>query len=149
MAFRDLTDILGPITLPIRGKDYTLPEISLADGLRLHAAGAGKAPLSVKDMLTIILGPVYQDMLDNKVPPSMIDRALWTGMADFQTGREAAEQVWEHGVPKEVLATIMAPLMEALTTQQDAANTTPPPASGNGTTGPKKQPVPRSRGSKS
>jgi hypothetical protein len=148
MAFRDLTDILGPITLPVRGKTYTLPEISLEDGLRMHAAAANNAALPLSDLIRIILGDVQQEMLDDHVPLSTIDRALWTGVADFQNGRETAEQVWEHGVPKEVLATLLAPLTEALTTQPGAANTTKSPASGNGTTGPRK-PASRSRGSKS
>ena len=148
MAFRDLTDVIGPISLPIRGKTYTLPNISLEDGLRLHAAAAGTETVSVKDLITIILGPVYQEMLDDHVPLGVIDRALWTGLADFQSGRETAEQVWEHGVPKEVLAELLAPLTEALTTPPAAANTTPPQASGNGTTGPKAK-ANRSRGSKS
>jgi hypothetical protein len=148
LAFRDLTDIIGPISLPIRGKTYTLPEISLEDGLRLHAAAAGTATVSVKDLITIILGPVYQEMLDDHVPLGVIDRALWTGLADFQSGRETAEQVWEHGVPKEVLAELLAPLTEALTTPPGVESTTPPPVSGSGTTGPKVK-ASRSRGSKS
>jgi hypothetical protein len=148
MAFRDLTDIIGPIALPIRGKTYTLPEISLEDGLRMHSAAANNSALPLSDLIRIILGDIQQEMLDDHVPLGVIDRALWTGVADFQSGREAAEAVWEHGVPKAVLETLLRPLTEALTTQPAEASTTKPPASGNGTTSPKK-PAPRSRGSKS
>lgn len=148
MAFRDLTDILGPITLPIRGKNYTLPEISLEDGLRMHSAAANNTALPLSDLLRIILGDAQEQMRTDGVPLATIDRALWTGVADFQNGRETAEAVWEHGVPKEILATLLAPLTEALQTQQAADSTTKPPASGSTTTDQKPK-ASRSRGSKS
>jgi len=115
--------------------------------LRIHAATSKGEDLSLNDLAEIILGGTKQTMLDDAVPPSVVDRALWAGIADFQAGREAAEQVWEHGVPKAVLEEL-ATVLQAQTTPQAAATTTPAPDSGNGTTAPPKR-APRSRGNKS
>lgn len=147
MALRPYEDIVGPLVIPVRGKEYTLPTISLQDGLRIHASASKGEDLSLNDLTDIILGDAKQAMLDDSVPLSVIDRALWAGIADFQAGRESAEQVWEHGVPKAVLEELMA-VLQTQTTPQDVATTTPPPASGNGTTAPRKT-APRSRGKKS
>lgn len=148
MALRPYEDIIGPLIIPARGKEYTLPAISLQDGLRLHAAAHGGAALSVEDMTMIILGDARQSMLDDGVPVAVIDRALWAGVADYQQGREAAEHVWEHGVPKAVLEELVTVLKQAQTTPPAEASTTKPPASGNGTTPPKAKAA-RSRGTKS
>lgn len=134
MALRPYEDIVGPLVIPARGKEYPLPTISLQDGLRMHAASTGGADLSLEDLTTIILGDTRQTMLDDGVPLTVIDRALWAGIADFQQGREAAEQVWEHGVPKAVLEELIKVLEPAPTTPPAAESTTKPPASGNGTT---------------
>lgn len=133
MAFRPLEEVVGPVVLPIRGKNYTLPPVSLADGVAMHRAAAGGDTFPLKDLIRAILGDVKDQMQADGVPDSVIDRALWTGVADFQTGREAAELVWEHGVPKEILANLLAPLQDAMT-QQAEASTTKQPGSGNGTT---------------
>lgn len=147
MALRPYEDIVGPLVIPVRGKEYALPAISMQDGLRIHAAASKGEELSIAALMEIILGDTKDAMLADGVPPSVIDRALWAGIADFQAGRESAEQVWEHGVPKAVLEEL-ATALQTPTTPQDEATTTPRPASGNGTT---TQPTkaPRSRGKKS
>ena len=147
MALRPYEDIVGPLVIPVRGKEYTLPTISLQDGLRIHAATSKGEELSITALMEIILGDTKDAMLADGVPPSVIDRALWAGIADFHAGRESAEQVWEHGVPKAVLEEL-ATALQAPTTPQAEATTTPAPASGNGTTAPPRK-APRSRGSKS
>ncbi len=146
MALRPYEDIIGPLVIPVRGKEYTLPTVSLQDGLRMHAAARGGEDLSLEDLTVIILGDARQQMLDDGVPVAVIDRALWTGIADFQQGREHAEQVWERGVPKAVLEEMVKVLAQAQTTPADAESTTPPPASGTTTKTPK---APASRGRKS
>jgi hypothetical protein len=148
MAFRAFEEITGPIMLPIRGKNYTLPAVSLTDGVAMHRAAAGGEAFPLEDLLRAILGDVREEMVKDGVPAGVIDRALWTGVADFQSGREAAELVWEHGVPKEILANLLAPLQEALTPPAEAS-TTKPPASGNGTTKATKPKATPSRGPKS
>lgn len=146
MALRPYEEIIGPLVIPVRGKEYTLPAISLQDGLRMHTAAHGGEDLSLEDLTVIILGDARQQMLDDGVPVSVIDRALWTGIADYQQGREAAEQVWENGVPKAVLEELVKVLTQAQPTPPAAAPTTPPPASGT-TTKPRKAPA--SHGKKS
>lgn len=146
MALRPYEEIIGPLVIPVRGKEYTLPTISLQDGLRMHTAAHGGEDLSLEDLTTIILGDARQQMLDDGVPVSVIDRALWTGIADYQQGREHAEQVWENGVPKAVLEELTKVLTQAQTTPPAAATTTPPPDSGTTT---KPRVAPASRGRKS
>jgi len=146
MALRPYEDIIGPLIIPVRGKEYTLPPISLADGLRMHAAASRGEEISLKDLNDIILGETKDAMLADGVPPSVIDRAFWVGLTDFQQGREAAEQIWEHGVPKAVLEELVKAFQN--TTPPAADSTTPPPASGS-TTNPTRAKAPRSRGNKS
>ena len=137
MALRPYEEIIGPLVIPVRGKEYPLPPVSLQDGLRLHAAAHGGDTVTLEEMTTIILGDTRQQMLDDGVPISVIDRALWAGIADYQQGREMAEHVWERGVPKEVLENLVTVLAQAQTTPPAAESTTPPPASGT-TTKPRK-----------
>jgi hypothetical protein len=148
MALRPYEDVIGPLIIPARGKEYTLPPVSLQDGLRMHAAASKGEEISITDLTVIILGDTKDAMLADGVPPSVIDRAFWTGIADYQQGREAAEQVWEHGVPKAVLDEVVKAFQQAQTTPPAAASTTKPPASGNGTTN-RPTTAPRSRGKKS
>jgi hypothetical protein len=150
MALRPLEDIIGPLVVPIRGKEYTLPQVSLPDGLRLTMALRNEGTVLWADLIPMLLGDAYTQMMEDKIPPAMIDRALWTALADFQNGRESAEAVWENGVPKAVLQELMMAVSQpAKTTSTGVESTTPPPVSTSGTTGPAKPKVPRSRGKKS
>ncbi|MFJ4286401.1 hypothetical protein ACIPY0_12215 [Paenarthrobacter nicotinovorans] len=145
MALRPYEDVIGPLVIPYRGKEYPLPAVSLEDGLRMHAATANEEPLSLAALMAIIMGDTAQQMLDDKVPPAVVDRAFWAGVADFQQGREAAELVWENGLPKGVMEEVLQELKQAQTIPTAAASTTPPRASGNGTRNRKKK-ARRSRG---
>lgn len=148
MALRPYEELVGPLVIPVRGKEYPLPAVSLQDGLRIHAATNKGDDLSLQDLTEIILGDTGRDMLADGVPAAVVDRALWAGIADFQQGREAAEQVWEHGVPKAVLEELVTVLEQAQMTPPAAASTTKRPASGNGTK-PRKTTANRSRGNAS
>ena len=149
MALRPYEDIVGPLIVPYRGKTYELTPVTLNDGLRLHKALSSEEPIQWGDLIPMLLGDAYQTMVDDHVPPAVIDRALWTALADFQHGRETAESVWENGVPKEVLESLTTIVEEqAKTIQQAAATTTKRPASGSGTKPPKTR-ANRSRGSAS
>lgn len=148
MALRPYEELVGPLVIPVRGKEYPLPAVSMADGLRIHAAGTNGGSIDLQDLTEIILGDTKQLMLGDGVPPAVVDRAFWAGLTDFQAGREAAEQVWEHGVPKAVLEELTKVLETVPTTPPAAESTTTPPASGNGTTSPKAKGKP-SRGNKS
>lgn len=148
MALRPYEELVGPLIIPARGKEYPLPQVSLQDGLRIHAATSRGEEITLHDLLEIILGDTKQTMLDDAVPAAVIDRAFWAGLADFRLGREAAEQVWEHGAPKAVLEELAKVLQQAQTTQLAAESTTPPQASGSTTNAPAKKAV-RSRGKQS
>jgi hypothetical protein len=104
MAFRDLADIIGPLELPIRGKTYTLPMVKPADGKKILAALRGERELTDAALEKIVLGPVKKQMTDDGVNASELNRALWTALADVQSGRAVAEVIWDKGVGPEDLA---------------------------------------------
>lgn len=144
MALRPLEDILGPLIVPVRGKEYTLPAVTLSDGLKIHASRNDGAPLAAGELYRIILGDTHEQMLTDNVPGDIIDRVFLTAYTDFTNGRDGAEEVWENGLPK----ALRDAAKEVLKTLPGGASTTKPPASGNGTTSPKAKAT-RSRGAKS
>lgn len=149
MGFAPLEEILGPITLPIRGKEYTLPQLSWEDGIRLHTILAGEdAGAQVGDVMRLLLGDVYDQLATDNAPRTTVDRVFFTALADFKTGREAAQEVWLNGIPKELTQLAAVAMADAMT-RQGAETSTKPPASGNGTTPTTPRKATRSRGSKS
>jgi len=144
MALRPLEEIIGPLVVPIRGKEYTLPAVTLSDGLKIHASRTNGAALLSSELYKIILGDVHTDMLADNIPGDVIDRVFLTAYTDFTSGRDSAEEVWENGLPK----ALRDAAKEVLKTLPGGASTTRPPASGSGTTSPKAKAT-RSRGSKS
>jgi hypothetical protein len=145
MALRPYEDIVGPLVIPIRGKEYTLPTVSLQDGLRIHASKSGGEALTGEELYKILLGDAWDQMTADGIGGDVLDRVFLAAYADFTSGRDSAEEAWESGVPKAIREAAREVL--ALMTPTDGATTTPPPASGNGTTVPKK--ATRSRGNKS
>jgi hypothetical protein len=134
MAFRPLEEILGPIQIVVKGETYSIPVLSAEDGLKLHSIINGDQPeTTAGEMVALLLGDTYQLMLDAKLSPATVDRVFFTALADFRNGRDAAEEVWEHGIPKEIPALVAAAVEAAQTTPQAAATTTKPPASTSGT----------------
>lgn len=144
MALRPLEDILGPLVVPVRGKEYTLPAVTLQDGLKIHASRTEGAALEASELYRIILGDAHEQMLADHVPGDIIDRVFLTAYTDFNSGRDSAEEVWENGVPK----ALRDAAKEVLQILRDGGSTTTPPDSGNGTTSPKAKATP-SRGRKS
>lgn len=148
MAFAPLEELQGPIVLPIRGKEYALPQLTFEDGLRLHKILAGDdATAYVADVMRLLLGDAYDELLKDEVPSATVDRVFFTALADFKTGREAAEEVWSNGIPKALTAAAAKAMTDAMT-RQAVETTTPSPVSGNGMK-PTKKTATRSRGSKS
>lgn len=147
MPFKPYEELVGPIVLTYRGREYQLPELTIEQGLDLHAKVAAN-DLPLRDLQDVFLGDAGARMLEDRVPLAIIDRALWTAVADWNLGREAAEEVWNNGVPKELLDQL-AKIAKALTAgPADAGSTTPPPASTSTTRTPSKR-APRSRGKSS
>jgi len=151
MALRPYEEVVGPLVIPYRGKEYELPPVSMKDGLRIHKSLSNEETVMWSDLIPMLLGEdVYEAMLADHVPPAVIDRALWTALAEFKNGRESAEAVWENGVPKGLLESLVTILQkQEQTTPTGAASTTPQLASTSGTKSPRKPKATRSRGVKS
>lgn len=116
MAFRPLEEVLGPITLPIRDKEYTLPAVSLTDGVRLRAILNGEnKDAKWSDMFDILLGDAHAQLQADGADATTTDRVFFTALADFQSGREAAEKVWEHGIPSAWIAMLHKAVEQAQT----------------------------------
>ena len=132
MGFAPLEEIEGPIVLALRGKEYTLPVISMEQGINLHAMIAKGATQG--EITRELLGDVLTELAHDGAAPALIVRVAGVALAEWKFGRDAAEAAWED--PKALLSRIKA-LQEAyeaaLTTPTAAETTTPPPASGNGT----------------
>lgn len=96
MAFRDLSEIIEPLRLPINGKTYTIMPVSMADGLRMQSQEE-IAALPVEEFRTIFLGPAFMEMIEDGISAQWVSRAALTALTDFQAGRKAAEVMWETG----------------------------------------------------
>jgi hypothetical protein len=142
LSFRDITDIYGPIILPIRGKDYTIPSLTIEQGLQLRDVmdPSNEATLNDEDFYALLLGDALPAMRTDAVQPDIIARAAFTALADFQSGRPAAEAIWETGLDPKVLAKYAGEIQEALTSISTGVDaTTKSPKRTNGTkTSPKK-----------
>lgn len=94
-----------PLAFPIRGKVYTLGPVGIDAGLRLSAilAGTEKAPKDQQVVFRLAMGDVWDEMRADGVPVEAGLRAGLSAMADFQSGRLAAEAIWEAGVDPKAL----------------------------------------------
>jgi hypothetical protein len=133
VAFKDLEQLIEPLTLPIRGKNYRIAALGALDGIKLaeHLANPAEAPMSDVDFQKLMLGDAYEQMVADNVPAVYIVRAAMTSLADTQGTRGAAEVMWETGGdPKAVEAWQNA---QAPTTPPAEASTTRRRATGSGT----------------
>ena len=148
MGFAPLEEIEGPIVLTLRGKDYTLPVISMKEGLDLQARIINGG-VSVGELSGALLGDVLVELAKDGVNPDITARVTAVAIAEWKFGRAAAEAAWQD--PKALTNMIQA-LQQAIeaaqTTPSAEASTTPPPASGSGTKSPKSRATP-SRGKRS
>jgi hypothetical protein len=99
MAFKDYSEIVESLTLPINGKNYSIPPVGIADGVRLQAIFDPDTASEMTDdeFRTILLGDAYDLMLADNIPGNAVARATFTALADFQRGRATAEIMWETG----------------------------------------------------
>lgn len=129
MSFRDFTDIVGPIVLPIKGKRYTIPTLTIEQGIHLHKVMNPDTEETMTDpeFYEFLLGDAHTEMTADAVTPEIIARAAFVALADWQSGRPAAELIWEQGVdPKALQAAV--DVAEALTLKATAgAAKTPSP----------------------
>ena len=109
MAFEDYTEFIEPLELPIRGKTYRIPPMSLETGLRLKPFLEGKVPegLTDADLSRLTLGDTFDEMVADGVPVEAQQRAMLVALAEYQSGRGAAELIWKTGGdPKAVEAEV-------------------------------------------
>jgi hypothetical protein len=132
MGFAPLEEIEGPIVLPLRGREYTLPVISFEQGLALQARiTEGITPGELAEAL---LGDVLTELAQAGASGELIQRVTMVALAEWKFGRSAAEEAWrDPKAPLELIKVIRQAYEAARTTPTAAETTTPPPASGNGT----------------
>jgi hypothetical protein len=85
-----------------------------------------------------LLGDAHTEMVKDAVAPEVIARAAFVALADWQSGRPAAELIWEQGIDPKALQAAVA-VAEALTSKATAeAAKTPSPEPTNTTKSRKK-----------
>lgn len=144
MSFREYQEFAGdPLRLPINGKIYEIPPVDAHFGLvMLDALGGDPAELealTARQIWARLLGVAGDQMLADGVSWTAYDRAGLTALAEFNSGREVAEQVWESGLPPEALAAMVAALQQESTRSPSSVSGTKTPtrASSNTTKSPK------------
>jgi hypothetical protein len=136
VAFKDIEQLIEPLTLPIRGKNYEIPLMGVLDVARYEEALAEpeKSPLTSEEFERLCLHDVYDEMLADNIPSTFIVRAAYTSLADAIRGRGTAEMYWETGGdPKAIQARVQAALEPDQTTPPAEAPTTRRRATGSGT----------------
>lgn len=157
-AWEDLTS--EPLTFPIGGKTYTVAPLSIDDGLLAMRILQGDEPdwdgKSAVEFYQFLMGGTWEQMRADGVSLDAATRAGVTAMTDLQSGREAAETIWEAGVDPELVAAWMAATQTSKpSTDTGSENETPSPDSTKTTTNeqPNSSALPakraRSRGPKS
>jgi hypothetical protein len=135
--FPDYFEVVEPLVLPINGKKYTIPPITLDGGVKLADGLSTKTKtiLTDEEFLSITLGAALDEMRADSVKPEAIERAARTAYADYLRDRGTALVLWKTGGdPKAMTELVSAALEEASTSTTTAeASTTPSPKSGSGT----------------
>lgn len=97
----------GPLQFPFNGKTYTVPDVSIPEGIRLAGLidGSDKDAKKMKgaDLWQLLLGKAWDEMVADGVPLDFATRAGLTVLADRQYGRDTAVLTWETGAdPKAI-----------------------------------------------
>ena len=99
--FADFLEAYEPLQLPIGGKTYTIPPVTLADGARFKLVltnAEGAEFFSDAEFEAMLVGPALKaEMVADGVSDVAFERVLLTALADHQQGREAAEVMWATG----------------------------------------------------
>jgi len=105
-----------PLIFPVNGKQYTIPPVGYLTGIRLSGILAGTDHTMDKAdsdaFWEFVLGDVWAQMKADNAPIEAMSRVGFATLTDFKLGREAAEKVWESGIPPEALAAAMAASQE-------------------------------------
>jgi hypothetical protein len=113
---RDWRDIHVALVLPINGREYKIPPISVETGALIRIAQSDDATAAVaatgqlnEDFNQRMLGDAYGQMVADGVPEVAVVRAATTALVDHNHGRVAAVAMWETGaLDPEALAAFMA-----------------------------------------
>jgi hypothetical protein len=124
--FEDYEKVTDPLILPIRGKEYRIPEVGANDG-NAYIVYAEKVAEAVEARKTdsdapfpepmatdeeykrMFLGSAYDEMMADNVPDAAIKRAFVTAIADFQRDRATAEIIWKTGADPKALEKYLNP----------------------------------------
>jgi hypothetical protein len=104
VAFQEFNDLVDRLVLPINGKEYTIPEITVEGRIRWEQAQAeppegetGPPPLTDPEFERIFMGDVLEQMRADNVPARAVDRALSTAVTYALAGKDSAQIFWETG----------------------------------------------------
>ncbi len=134
MPFKDYAQVAEPLELPINGKTYKIPPVSLPDGIKLADVIDPDSDTTVSDeeFNRLLLGDALDEMRADHVTPAAINRATLAALGDWQKDRATAEIMWETGGdPKALEAWVKANTNRAQ--RRKVAGTTKPPVSGSST----------------
>lgn len=107
---REFTEFYdGGLVFPYGGKEYAAPEITIEMGMRLNGITneGQESGLSSVELVKDLLGPVYDEMVADRVPLAFLNRVFAAIVADFQYGREYANVLWETGGDPKAMAEYM------------------------------------------
>jgi len=133
-----------PLIFPVGEHIYTIPPIGYLKGTRLSGMLNGTDHTMENELPDVlwefVLGDVWKQMKADDAPLEAMNRVAFATLTDFQLGREAAEKVWESGIPPEALAAVQAAIQQTEQPKQSstvAAPKTRSRASSSGTSSPR------------
>lgn len=97
MGFAPYEDVVPPIRLPYRGKEYELPRVGVVDAEVVDRAAADEVEVerpSDAEVERILLGAAGEQMRADNVPLEFQARAVKTALAEHRYGRTMAEAIW-------------------------------------------------------
>ncbi|TIH33677.1 DUF7426 family protein [Subtercola vilae] len=112
MALRPYEEFdVDPLVFPYKEAEYVCPPLSITAGLKLaemqrdsESEAAQQGPVELWKML---LGPLWDRLIEDDVPEQFATRCGLTALADYQYGRNVAEATWEAGVDPKALAELV------------------------------------------
>ncbi len=106
MALKEFEEFLEePLVLPIGGKHYTIPPVGAQEGVLLSALFESTRTGATTDLdddseVTLykrVLGPAFDQLLEDNVPTPALVLAGKTALILFLHGRTVAEKFWNAG----------------------------------------------------
>jgi hypothetical protein len=148
-AFKEFNDLVDHLVLPINGKSYEIPLVTVEGRMKWEAVQADvpegedpPTPLTDDEFEHIFMGDTIDQMRADNVPDLAISRALSTAFTYAVAGKDTAEIFWETGGhPKALKAYVNAHLPNRASRRSQstgAANTTQSQRRGSGTKSRKK-----------